>query len=550
MAEPAGERTRSTPALLAFAGSALVGALAQWPGLASPWVANDDVRQQLFWMQRWIDPALYPPDLLNEYARLYVSWGVRGLYRAGCLLFEPLFFAKLVAVALYAWLGAILYRTAEALRGRVLGCLALALCWLTPLFMENISGGLARAFAAPLLALFVLALVTRSRGLALLAMAGQALFIPYILLVSLGTAAVHFTLHRLGLVRAEPLLRRPADALVALLCVGLAAAWQHGIDAAGYGPLPWAADVAGDPSFAEGGRLDLLPPPSVLWELAVRPWGSMAPFRDLGTAAGVATTVLALPLAAFGARRADWRSLSPHAAPAASFALASLALYAAARVLMFKLFVPGRYLEYSVNLTAVLGLALLLEAAVAPLLARLPRAAAAALLAAACILGGARQYGCELFDYSDGRALYEFARATPPESRFAGLPDAMDNLLTFGRRNVYASFELAHPWSAGYWRQLAPRIEKLVRAYYSADPEEVRRFCRAEGVDFLVADARHFDRAFMAGGAVFEPFGTLVRERAKDPSPFALASGALRGVAAGPFVTVYDMRPSAEQRTD
>lgn len=529
--------------------SAAVGLCAQWPGLASPFVVNDDVRQQLFWMQRWLDPALYPPDLLNEYARLYVSWGVRGLYRLGCLIWEPLFFGKLVAVGLFAWLGGLLFRTGEALRDRTLGLVTLGVYWLTPAFMENISGGLARAFAAPLLALFVLALASRSRGMALLALLGQALFIPYILLVSLGTAAAHFLLWRMGVFTSEPLLRRPADALVAALALALAVGWQSGLASAGYGPLPWAGDVANDPVFAKGGRLELQPQPSILWELVAKPWGTFAPFRDLGTPAGTAATALLLPLLALGARRTDWRPLRAHAAPMACLLLASLALYTAARLLLFKLFVPGRYLEYTTNLAYCLGLALLIDAAIRPRLARMPRAAGAALLGAALLAGAARQYGQELFDYSDGATLYAFARTTPPASRFAGLPQDMDNLLTFGQRNVYVSFELAHPWSAGLWRKLKPRLERIAHVYYSSDPDEVRRFCLEEGVDFLVVDRRRFGHEFMAARAMFEPFGALVRERAQNPAPFALLSDDFKGLALSEHVTVYDMRrDSANQK--
>lgn len=527
--------------LLAALVSILVGLSAQWPGLASPYVVNDDVRQQLFWMQRWIDPTLYPPDLLNEYARLYVSWGVRGLYRLGSIVWEPLFFSKFVAVGLFAWLGALLFQTGRALRDQALGLAVLGVFWLAPVFMENISGGLARAFAAPLLALFFYALVVRSHRLANAALLCQALFIPYILLPCLAASALHLAAWRLRLTSTEPLLRGWRDVLLAGLALGLAMAWQHGLEAAGFGPLPWASEVMGRPEFRQGGRLALLPLPSPAWELVGRPWGSIAPFRELGIATGVAVSVLLAPLLALGALRADWRSLRPHAPAATCMLLASLGLYLAACLALFKLFVPSRYLEYATNLSYCLGMAICLDA----LLRRIPRGVGLALLGAALVAGVVRQHGVELFDYSGDRVLYEYARATPPASRFAGLPDLMDNVLTFGRRNVYVSSELAHPWSVGLWRELGPRLERLTRAYYSADPDTVRRFCGEEGVDYLVVDRRHFARAFMSGHAVFEPFGALVRERAKDPAPFALLSGAFAGVAVGPDVTVYDMRPGS-----
>jgi len=529
------------PALLAFCASVLVGVAGQWPGLANPLVVNDDVRQQLYWMQRWLDPALYPQDLLNDYARLYVSWGVQGLYRVGALFFHPLFFSKLVAVALFAWLGALFYSTGCALKDQGLGVAALCACWFSPAFMENISGGLARAFAAPLLLLFLYALARRSRPLALAALLGQALFIPYILLPCLLAATGHLTLWRLRLVKTPPLLCAWSDALTCLAALGLAVAWQHGLGAAGFGPLPWATEVMGRPEFYAGGRLDLLPFPSLAWELVARPWSVFAPFRQ-GLVPGIAFTCLVLPALALGARRAQWKALAPHAVALGSLFAASLGLYAVARLAAFKLFVPSRYLEYTTNIFLCLSVAFLLDALLRPRLATASRPLTTALLACALLLGAARQYGVELYDYSAGAKLYEFARSTPKTARFAGPPEIMDNVLTFGQRNVYASFELAHPWSTGYWAQIGPRLERLATASYTTDPDVFARFCREQGIDFFVVDRRQYEPEFMASTPFFEPFSAKIRKTAANAPHFAALSGRFKATPVDADTLVLDMR--------
>lgn len=538
-------RTFDTPLLLAFGASALVGLAAQWPGFANPYAVNDDVRQQLYWMQRWLDPALYPPDILNDYASRYVSWGVKALYRLGCLAFDPLLFSKIVAAGVFAWLGALFFATGRALRDEALGLAALCLCWFSPAFMENISGGLARAFAAPLLLLFILALARRRRALALGALLAQALFIPYILLPCLLAAALHLAAWRLRLVDEPPLLHSLADVLGGLAALGLAMAWQHGLDAAGYGPLPWAKDIAGRPEFRAGGRLDLLPFPSFAWEFFARPWAAFAPFRE-GLAPGIAFTCLALPALALGARRADWRSLRPHAAALGAVPAASLILYAAARLAAFKLFVPARYLEYTTNIFLCLGAAFLLDALLRPRLAHAAKGLGLGLAACALALGLYRQHGVELYDYSSGAALYGFARATAKDARFAGPPDIMDDVLTFGRRNVYASFELAHPWSAGYWAVVGPRLSRLAEAAYAKDPETLRRFCREERIAYFVVDRRQYAPEFIAKGAFFEPFSTRIRQLAAQPGGFAALSDGFPSVRIDADTLVLDMRGEAK----
>lgn len=538
------------PLVWALCASALVAVAAQWPGLTNPYCVNDDVRQQLFWMQRWLDPALYPPDILNNYARAYVSWGMQALYHAGSLAFHPLFFSKLVAVTLSAWLSLLFFQTGRALKDEGLGFVALAVCWFTPAFMENISGGLARAFAAPLLMLFLYALVRRSRPLALGALLAQALFIPYILLLCLAAAGGHLTLWRLGLTKTPPLLRGPQDVLTGFAALSLAVAWQHGLGAKGFGPLPWASEMAGRPEFYAKGRLDLLPFPSIFWELIARPWAAFAPFHPGTTAAGVAASCLLLPAMALGARRVDWKAFAPQAWTFGSVFAASLAMYVLARVFALKLFVPSRYLEYTTNIFLCLGAAVLLEPLLRALFARCPRSPrmlGGALMLAALLLGTARQHGVELYDYSAGRALYAFARSTPKDARFAGAPEVMDNVLTFGQRNVYASFELAHPWSTGYWAVISPRLEKLAKACYATDPDELKRFCQNEGIDFFVVDRRRYTPEFLAETPFFEPFGSLIRQRTQSALDFAALSGRFKATPVDADTFVLDMRQNATE---
>jgi hypothetical protein len=54
--------------------SGAVFVLAHLRALATPFVINDDVRQQIYWMQQWQDPALFRGDFLTDYARAYVPW--------------------------------------------------------------------------------------------------------------------------------------------------------------------------------------------------------------------------------------------------------------------------------------------------------------------------------------------------------------------------------------------------------------------------------------------------------------------------------------------
>ena len=48
--------------------------------LSQPYVIQDDARQYLFWMQRSLDPALFPNDLIANYFQSVTPLGYKALY--------------------------------------------------------------------------------------------------------------------------------------------------------------------------------------------------------------------------------------------------------------------------------------------------------------------------------------------------------------------------------------------------------------------------------------------------------------------------------------
>lgn len=505
--------------------SSLIFSFAHWQALARYWVINDDVRQQVFWMQQWRDGRLFPGDLLTDYARAYVPWGVKGLYRLASLGLDPLTFSKWLAGLLFVLLGWLLFRIGCRLGSRRLAWFTAGVYWLMPFFLENLSGGLARAFAAPLLAFFCLSWLAASPwglGLALLL---QALFIPYIFLVGAGATALAWLAGRRGH-RAAPAWINWGHLLIIAAGAGLVLLMNHRFSAAGFGPLVSAEDMAGRPEFTARGRFAILPGPSFLWEL-ISPWEYIAPFPEGGIMGGVLGVAVLLGVAVWGGRRLNWQHLKVRLQPFCYLLLASVFLYFLARVFLLKLFVPDRYLIYTLNLCYCLGLALCLEGALGR--RAWPRGLAVAAVALVVVLSGLRLQGVELYDYSTYRPLYAALVQTPKNALIAGHPNLMDNVVTFGKRPALATFELAHPWSKGYWEKIRLRLEEFFSAYYAGDPRVVRDFCRKYGISYLVVDDRHFTPQFLAGGRFPVPFNqppgketAEMRERVNCPffAPF------------------------------
>jgi len=494
---------------------------AHWTGLTSPYVINDDVRQQIYWMQEWRDPQLFQADWLSDYARHYVPWGVQSVYRAASVVFDPVYFSKLLAGALFVFLAVFIFKIGEAMTGERMAWAAVGIYWLMPFFLHDISGGLARSFAAPLLALFWLCWLKQSSWGITATLFLQAVTIPYICLLCATALAFSLACRRRG---AEPAVFPSRPVQLAVLCSAgvLVLLWMSAFNSSGYGPLVRAGDMAGKPEFTEQGRYWFLPPPSILHELVVGPLEFIVPLRKLGTAAGVVICALLAGMALRGACLVSWPSLRTKLRPVACIGAASLFLYAMARIFLMRLFVPSRYIMYTANLFYCIAFALFVDAVLRK--RSWPRPVLVVLFLAAAALSAVRLRNVGLYDYSAGRDLYSALQRTSKDALIAGHPRLMDNVLTFGRRPVFASFELAHPWSVGLWQRMKPRLQAFFTAYYAENPEDVTAFCKKYGVDFIVIDKRHFEPGFLAHRPFFAPFDDMIRRLVGSRRHFAALS--------------------------
>ncbi len=561
----AGQAAVPWPELTVALISGVIFVLAHFPALTNPYIINDDVRQQIYWMQQWQDPALFVGDFLTGYARHYVPWGVKALYWAASWGVPPLYFAKVLPGILFVFLAVCLFKIGAGLANRRLGWMMVAVYWLMPFFLDNLAGGLARAFAAPLLALFWLGWQDKRPGVMGTALLLQALFIPYIFMVAALAALLAWLLARFDRDSLPPFPASAAHFVLLGLGAALVMAMNLQFSGDGYGPLVWAREMVHHPEFYVHGRYRILPEPSLLWEL-ISPWEFIPPFREWGPVAGSLICVALLALVAAGVHRLDWRSLRQRLKPAWYIGLASLGLYFLARLFLLRFFVPDRYLMYTLNLFYCLFLALGLQAGLQ--VQRWPRHLAVLALVAAAGLGAWRLEGVGLKDYSAYRALYDALASTPKDALIAGHPNVMDTIPTFARRRAFATYELAHPWSRGYWARLNPRLHDLFQAYYAADPQVVVDFCRKYGIAFLIVDDRHFSPAFLKGGdflfpydkpyipgtsrglaelercPFFAPFDEQIKQLTTDRHNFVLLSDPrIISLAIDQHIRLIDMRP-------
>jgi hypothetical protein len=518
---------RSRTFYLALAAITGVWLFAHRQAITSSYVINDDVRQQVYWMQQFQDDRLYPDDLLTEYARAYVPWGVTLIYRAAAPLINPVSFSKVVAAALFLFTGAVLFLFVRREAGETAALMTMCCYCYLGQFIGNTSGGLSRGFVFPLMALH-LYFLSGDRMTAAAVVAGlQSLFNPYLFLLCACTHMLYFGYARRNLLLfagdrrgIDGIGRRRLLSLLPIFFGGLFLVVRHlACSPEQFGPLVTRQEMIGRVEYTAAGRFPIVPVPSLLFEL-VRPFCTDLPASGAGIAAGLLGLVMMAAILLRGLP--GWRRWSGFAAlrPFLFLLAASFCLHLLARLVLMKLFVPSRYVEYSLPFFYCTASGILLAAAVkAAGLKRL----APLLVAVLMVLGAVRLDGIRLFDYREHAALHRYLEKTPVTSLVAGHPDLMDNVQTFARRKVFVSYELSHTWYKRYWATVRRRTDDLFRAYYAADHETVQHFLERHGVDYLVVREEDFlPEKIASGTAYFQPFGHRIRADVLSRKRFAV----------------------------
>ena len=529
------------------AGAALlVYVLAHWPALTNPYVINDDVRQQIFWMQRWNDPEIYQNDLLCRYAESYVPWGVQAVYYVASSIINPVQFSKVVAGVLYVVTAWLLYGLGLQFGNRRVAFAVVCASFFFATFLRKISGGIAQSFAFPLLLAYLFFLARRNLLGCATTILVQSVFNPYIFLLSLLT-------HMLYLVRilGQPLMDRllargsgsqkdranggdlrssgtACSSLWPLVVVHLPILAGACLMALKYvylkspefGDLLTRSAMEGLVEYTAAGRYGFLPQTSFLHEI-VRPWLLVLPIQDDALLVGWTALIVVAALLLYAFSRTDRRVDLSGFHPFGYLLPASLILYWLSSWVFMKLFIPRRYVEFSLNIFYCV----LIAVAVSIVLESYStcRKAFSWVLLLCVILGGARNYHIGIYNYSSDSAVYQFIETMPKTTLVAGHPNYMDNCLTFSRRKALITYELSHTWMSGYWTVVKQRTFDFFDAYYAESSEAVREFAGKYGVDYLVVRERDFSPHVLQSGLIyFEPFGSHVRRKVGGRSAFSV----------------------------
>lgn len=491
------------------------------------YVVQDDARQHVFWMRRFLDSELFPNDIIANYFQSVAPFGYTALYKIMALGgIEPILFSKLIPLFLgivttYYCFSLSMELLPIPLTGFISSLLLNQNLWM----QDGLISGTPKAFIYPIFIAFLYYFVKRVQLGVGIAIAFLGLFYPSLVFVCVVMSilqlwvgdrekaqGIRFYLNR---------NRRDYIFCFTNLAVAFLVLLPYILTSSQFGPVLTAAVGKTLPELLPQGRSSFfVNDPWAFWLYGRSGIGLGSAFAPPLIYGG-----LLLPILLKFSSRFPLAKQVRNIVILPQLLLGSGVMFFAAHAVLFKLHLPSRYTQHSLRiaiaLAAGISLTLILEGVWAigeredvKQKRKIPhsktptaRYGIRCSIPHSLILGTTAIIGTTLIFYphlalkhfpktyyitGNIPALYEFFQQQPKDSLIASLVEEANNLPTFSQRSILVSQEYAIPYHWGYYRQFRQRTLDLIQAQYSIDPKIVTDFIEKYDIDFWLVSANTF----------------------------------------------------------
>ncbi|MFM9267053.1 hypothetical protein [Tychonema sp. BBK16] len=481
--------------------AAIYGFLGLRQAFGGEYIVQDDARQHVFWMMRFVDRDLFPNDFIANYFQSAAPAGYSALYQiAATIGIHPPFFQKILPLFLslistYYCFSIALEMLPVPMTGFIASLLLNQHMWMT----DDLASATPRAFIYPIFLAFLYYLLRRSLLPCLIAIGLMGLFYPPYALVAAGI----LVLRLVGWENGRLCLSR--DRTNYLFCTtGLGVVFlvmlPYALDKSEFSPTYTAAEAKKMPEFAADGRNAFFRAnPKDYW-LTGRGSG-MFP-QSLFTPVTHCAALLWPLLLILRSHFPLVKQIQSSICVLLQLFLASSAMFLVAHATLFRLYQPGRYTAYSLRFIVVflsaIGLTLIVDGVLNWAkenetnfgIKNVVAITTTAIIAFVVVCYPSLVENFPRVGYVEGKmpALYEFFEQQPQDILIASIAGEADNLPTFSQRAVLVAKEYAVPYQKGYYSRYLQRINDLIRAQYTTDKAVLQKFINQYGIDFWMLD--------------------------------------------------------------
>ncbi|MGD1806830.1 hypothetical protein ACP6PL_15500 [Dapis sp. BLCC M126] len=479
------------------------------------YIIQDDARQHIFWMRRFLDTELFPKDLIADYFQSVAPWGYKTFYwLITSLGIDPIFLGKLLPI--FLGLISTIYCFGVSLQILPIPAVGFfsSLILNQSLWMEDdLVSATPRAFFYPLFLAFLYYLLRGSLFPVLVAIALQAVFYPHTVLLSLTILTIRLFDYNQKRLKFTSIKLNYWLWLGGIITAGIILL-PYKLTATEFGPIitTTAAKIQPIFNYADGkyGRAFFFHHnPLVFWLT-----GPRSGILFLGLFSPLAIASLLLPFLLRKEKFPLAKQVSDKVGILVQIFIASLGLFFLAHIFLFQLHFPNRYIYHSIRVMMAIaaGIALIiwLDSYLKQIISQLENGltfpqkisigCTTILLVILSIIPFSQDLTIDNQSYVKGKEieLYEYLLAQPKDTLIASISKESNNIPTFARRSTLVAQEYSLPYHVEYYSQFSQKAIDLIQAQYTSNPEEVNNFIQNYGVDFWLLDLTAYDSRYVA----------------------------------------------------
>ncbi|WP_210404671.1 hypothetical protein [Chroococcidiopsis sp. TS-821] len=512
--------------------AAIYGILALQQAFSSEYVVQDDARQHVFWMRRFLNPDLFPNDLIADYFQSVAPSGYAIFYRSFTIVgIDPLWLSKILPLILgllttsYSF-GVCLQILPIPLTGFIGAILLNQNLWM----QDGLISATPKAFIYPLFLAFFYYFLRRSLIPCLVAIALLGLFYPSLIFVCILILLFQICHWRQWRLRLS--LNRQNYIGIAGIGVAILVLLPYALSLSEFAPTIAASTARTLPEFLPGGRSSFFI--NDAWEF----W-----FNE--SRSGIRLTSALMPPLVYAGLLLPMMLCYPSLFPLTTkirsniillpqMIVASLVMFFIAHALIFKLHLPSRYTQHSLRIVLTTAAAIALTLLLDTLLRRSHKfypgifdyikRTCALIIALILIFYPATLHQFLWTGYIVGNnpILYQFFQQQPTNILIASLANEANNLPTFAQRSILVGSEYAIPYHWGYYHQFRQRTLDLIQAQYSQDLTDVQQFIQKYNINFWLLEKNAFTPEYVTSDRwirQFQPLTTNIIQGLHQQAP-------------------------------
>ncbi len=493
--------------IVTIAFSLSYGLMALKEAFDGQWIVQDDARQHVFWMMRYLDPDLFPNDLIADYFQSVAPIGYKTIYYLGTHLgINPFVLNKFLPPILGLIASCYCFLLTKRIFPIPSGCFITTILLSQILWMkDDIISATPRAFVYPIFIAFLFYLSKRSLFPCAITIALLGFFYPTAVFLASGMLLIQLVKWR----GSSPYLSQNSDDY--FFCfVGLGVAFSvllpYALHVSEYSPTITRSQALELPEFQPGGRSKFFK--SSFWGYIFGGGRSGLLPRSLYTPVTVIFGFFLPLIIRFPQKFPLVRKITNQIVILPQLIIVSVAMFLIAHGTLFELHLPSRYTGHTFRVIIAIAAGIVLTTILQALQSawvstyspkKLSNLVLMSVLIIAIVAYPSFVDSFPSTKYKEGTAhsLYRFLQQQPKNTLIASLTSEADNIPAFTQRSILVSREYAIPYHMGYYGPYRQRVKDLIKAQYSNDAEAVKSFIRRYDITHWLIEKTSFTPGYI-----------------------------------------------------